>query len=116
MERGELIFGIDENSQPQQKAILTEDKSRQLSSVIQDAMKGKSDTSAMGLDFPYCHPLSLYETIIRIAAGNNQITLDFFAGSGTTGHAVIEANRSDNGKRKFILIEQGEYFDVVTKP
>jgi len=79
-------------------------------------MKGKSDTSAMGLDFPYCHPLSLYETIIRIAAGNNQITLDFFAGSGTTGHAVIEANRSDGGKRKFILIEQGEYFDVVTKP
>jgi len=116
MERGEIIFGTDESSQPQQKAVLTEDKSRQLSSVIQDAMKGKSDTSAMGLDFPYCHPLSLYETIIRIAAGNNQITLDFFAGSGTTGHAVIEANRSDGGKRKFILIEQGEYFDVVTKP
>ena len=116
VERDEIIFGPDETSQPQQKAVLTEDKSRQLSSLIQDAMKGKSDTSSMGLDFPYCHPVSLYETIIRVATDKNQLILDFFAGSGTTGHAVINANRLDAGKRKFILVEQGEYFDVVTKP
>lgn len=42
--------------------------------------------------------------------------LDFFAGSGTTGHAVINLNREDNGKRKYILVEMGEYFDTVTKP
>lgn len=42
----------------------------------------------------------------------------FFAGSGTTGHAVINLNREDgeNGKRKYILCEMGEYFDMVTKP
>jgi adenine-specific DNA-methyltransferase len=47
---------------------------------------------------------------------NNAIALDYFAGSGTTGHAVINLNRADNGKRKYILVEMGEYFDTVTKP
>lgn len=42
--------------------------------------------------------------------------LDYFAGSGTTGHAVINLNRDDQGKRKYILVEQGDYFDTVLKP
>ncbi len=44
------------------------------------------------------------------------LILDYFAGSGTTGDAVIKLNREDNGKRKYILVEQGEYFDTVLKP
>ena len=42
--------------------------------------------------------------------------LDYFAGSGTTGHAVINLNREDGGERKFILVEMGEYFDTVLLP
>ena len=42
--------------------------------------------------------------------------LDFFAGSGTTGHAVIDLNREDGGHRKFILVEMGDYFDTVLLP
>lgn len=42
--------------------------------------------------------------------------LDYFAGSGTTGHATIKLNREDGGKRKYILVEMGAYFDTVTKP
>ncbi|WP_412985619.1 site-specific DNA-methyltransferase [Pontimicrobium sp. IMCC45349] len=42
--------------------------------------------------------------------------IDFFAGSGTTGHSVIDLNRSDNGRRKYFMVEMGNYFDVVTKP
>lgn len=42
--------------------------------------------------------------------------LDYFAGSGTTGHAVINLNREDGGSRKFVLVEQGEYFDSVLVP
>ena len=42
--------------------------------------------------------------------------IDYFAGSGTTGHAVINLNRADQGNRKYILVEQGAYFDTVTKP
>jgi len=44
------------------------------------------------------------------------IVLDFFGGSATTGHAIINLNREDQGKRKFILVEMGEYFNIVTKP
>jgi adenine-specific DNA-methyltransferase len=47
---------------------------------------------------------------------NNSYVLDYFAGSGTTGHAVINLNREDSGTRKYILVEMGEYFDTVLKP
>lgn len=50
------------------------------------------------------------------AKENNRVVLDYFAGSGTTGHAVIELNRQDGGNRRYILVEQGDYFDTVTKP
>lgn len=43
-------------------------------------------------------------------------TLDYFAGSGTTGHAVINLNREDGGKRKYILVEMGDHFDTVLRP
>jgi adenine-specific DNA-methyltransferase len=44
------------------------------------------------------------------------LVVDFFAGSGTTGHAVINLNREDGGRRKYILVEMGEYFDTVLVP
>lgn len=44
------------------------------------------------------------------------ITLDYFAGSGTTAHAVINLNREDDGDRKYILVEMGEYFHTVLLP
>ena len=44
------------------------------------------------------------------------LALDYFAGSGTTAHAIINLNRSDKGTRKYILVEQGHYFDSVTCP
>jgi adenine-specific DNA-methyltransferase len=67
-------------------------------------------------------PKSVYtvEDCIRavnsVQRNKTAIILDYFAGSGTTGHAVLNLNRSDNGNRKYILIEMGEYFDTVTKP
>ena len=66
-------------------------------------------------------PKSLYtaqECIYAVNSVQKQeaTVLDFFAGSGTTGHAVIDLNRKDNGKRKYILIEMGTYFDTVTHP
>lgn len=50
-------------------------------------------------------PLDLIKDLIGIGCDKNDIVLDSFAGSGTTGHAVIELNQEDEGKRKFILIE-----------
>ena len=66
-------------------------------------------------DFPKA--LSLVTDCLRAAnADSYAIVLDFFAGSGTTGHAVINLNREDGGRRKFILVEMGEYFDTVLLP
>ncbi len=51
-----------------------------------------------------------------MSASKSAIYLDYFAGSGTTGHATIKLNREDSGNRKFILVEMGTYFNTVTKP
>ena len=59
-------------------------------------------------------PIGLMERVIRIGKGD--LTLDYFTGSGTTGHAVINLNREDGGQRKFILVEMGDYFDTVLLP
>ncbi len=63
-------------------------------------------------------PKSIYTEMDCISAvtSSKGIILDYFAGSGTTGHAVINLNREDGGKRKYILVEMGNYFDLVTKP
>lgn len=116
IERGEIIFGEDEKTQPRQKVLLSENTSKQLSSVIQNGSKGKSDLAALGLDFPYCHPVSLYKYLISVAASNkNDYVLDYFPGSGTTFHSVLELNK-DESSRKSILIEIEDYVYTIIIP
>lgn len=64
------------------------------------------------------YPKSLYTIvdICKIMADYDGYILDYFAGSGTTAHAVINLNREDGGTRKYILVEMGDYFDTVLKP
>lgn len=66
----------------------------------------------------FSFPKSVYavEDSIKIAAKKSDIVLDYFAGSGTTGHAIININRIPGSQRKYILVEMGGYFDSVTKP
>jgi len=59
---------------------------------------------------------AVYECLESMTYNTNASFLDFFAGSGTTGHATIKFNREDDGKRKYILIEMGDHFDTVLKP
>jgi len=111
-----IIFGKDESIQPQKKKNL--DPKQRMQSIIGDAGRGLNDLNKLGgLNFPYCHPVSLYETLIDGAtAQSNSYVMDHFAGSGTTAHAVINLNRKDQCKRKFILVEVGEQFDTVLLP
>lgn len=60
--------------------------------------------------------VKLLKRIFTIGSNINSLILDYFAGSGTTGHAVINLNREDGGKRKYILVEMGDHFDTVLKP
>lgn len=61
--------------------------------------------------FPYPKPLSLVKGLLEQATQPNDIVLDFFAGSGTTGQAVLELNAEDNGQRRFILCSSTEATD-----
>lgn len=53
-------------------------------------------------------PIALIDRILKISISVNSTVLDFFAGSGTTGHAVMKLNAEDGGKRKFILVTNNE--------
>jgi adenine-specific DNA-methyltransferase len=58
--------------------------------------------------FPYPKPMSLIKGLLSQATKPNDIVLDFFAGSGTTGQAVLELNAEDGGQRRFILCSSTE--------
>lgn len=71
-----------------------------------------------GGDKLFSFPKSLHATLDVLkmfSDGDDDIILDFFVGSGTTAHALLELNKSDNGRRKFVAVEQMDYVENVTK-
>ena len=73
----------------------------------------------IGQQNPFSYPKSIHtvgDAIFAAGVEDDAYCLDFFAGSGTTGHAVINLNREDGGRRKFILVEMADYFDTVLLP
>ncbi len=119
MRNGEILFGKDEQTQPRQKRVLKIGEEKQLSSVIRDGRRGKTDTTRLGLqDFPYSHSVHFYSTLVgaTLSESGRGIALDFFAGSGTTAHAVMNLNREDGGSRKYIMVEMGEHFETILLP
>jgi adenine-specific DNA-methyltransferase len=68
-------------------------------------------------DFDYPKSVYLVRDCLRVCDLLwRDIALDYFAGSGTTGHAIINLNRDDKGHRKYLLVEMGQYFDTVLVP
>jgi adenine-specific DNA-methyltransferase len=61
-------------------------------------------------------PRTVSDNILAMSDARDCKVLDYFGGSGTTGHAVINLNREDGGNRKFILVEMGDHFDSVLLP
>lgn len=69
---------------------------------------------------PFDYPKSIHAVIdaVYIAGGakTNAVVLDYFGGSGTTGHAVIALNRRDGGHRRYVLTEMGHHIDTALLP
>jgi len=65
-------------------------------------------------EFAYPKPVSLLRSLIDLATRKDSVVLDCFAGTGTTGHAVLAANQADGGSRRFVLIEAGNFADEIT--
>jgi adenine-specific DNA-methyltransferase len=123
-ENNQIWFGQDGSSVPRRKTYLSQSEDNAVWSWWTNKEVGhnqeakKESISFLGVlnSFETPKPLRLLKRIIYIASNPSSLILDYFAGSGTTAHAVINLNREDNGKRKYILMEQGEYFDTVLKP
>ena len=73
--------------------------------VNEDAAEELSD---LNINFNFSKPKKLIMKLISLKSDNNSVILDFFAGSGTTGHAVAQLNKEDGGKRKYILCTNNE--------
>ena len=74
-----------------------------------------AELKKLNLDFNYAKPIRLIEYLLTISQmEKDAIVLDSFAGSGTTGHAVLNMNKADGGHRKFILVEMMDYADSIT--
>ncbi|MCR4346281.1 MAG: site-specific DNA-methyltransferase [Sulfuricaulis sp.] len=69
-------------------------------------------------EFSFPKSIHAVEDCVKISVPDNDdaLIVDYFGGSGTTGHAAINLNREDGGKRKYVLVEVGDYFNTVTKP
>ncbi len=81
--------------------------------------KYSNDNSKKDLDkifdskvFEYAKPVELVKKITEISTNNDDFILDFFAGSGTTAHSVMQLNKDDNSNRKFILVQLPELIDI----
>ena len=116
---GRIIFGDNEDKIPELKVYLR-DVTFPLRSVFSlDARKGSNELDRLfgSRDvFKNPKPAELLEHLLPFATAQGGTVLDFFAGSGTTGQAVIRLNREDGGGRRFFLIEMGDHFDQILLP
>ncbi|WP_415497791.1 DNA methyltransferase [Acetobacter orientalis] len=114
-EGGSMEFYLTSNGTVYYKK--TKTSARNIVSVLRNfstTEKMKYTLEGMGLAFSYPKPKELISYLLKIGA--SPIYLDYFAGSGTTAHAVIDLNREDNEDRKYILVEHGQHFETVIKP
>ena len=122
--KGRIVFGKTGEGGPQRKRYLFEAEERgRVSKTWWDDVETTADGTRLLQDlfgetvFTNPKPVSLISRMVQLGTHElNHTILDYFAGSGTTGHAVINLNREDGGKRKFILVEMADYFDTVLVP
>lgn len=117
---GRFWYGTDGNGMPRRKTYLSEKEGRNLwtwwpnSEVghTQEAtkeLKSLFPNGATVFDFP--KPIRLIMRMLSIASKDDDIILDFFSGSATTAHAVMQLNAEDGGNRRFIMVQLPEVCD-----
>ena len=108
LEKNLIIFGADETTQPRRKYLLEENMYENIPSLL---YYGGSDTaflSEIGVPFDTPKVTEVCKEHILSFSGDGDFILDFFSGSATTAHAVMEANAQDGGHRKFIMVQLAE--------
>lgn len=116
---GRIAFGPDETTTPSVITLLFENDGQVMPSVHYSyAQTSAQEFNALFGARVFDNPKNWRDIarLIRYLGDSSSLSLDYFAGSGTTGHAVINLNREDGGNRKFILVEIESYFDRVLLP
>jgi len=108
-----IYYGKNGDSIPSLKVFVSEQKETTPTSILSELGTAKSAgielEDLMGAKiFNYPKPVTLIKHLIKVSSQENSIILDFFAGSGTTGQAVIESNNDDGGDRQFILVTNND--------
>jgi adenine-specific DNA-methyltransferase len=112
LDAGSILFGEDENKIIELK-VYAKDFKDKLSSVNEiDGRLGSYDLRDIFKEstkiFNNPKPLKLLKNLFSFVLNKNDLILDFFAGSGTTSHAILELNKEDGGDRKFICVQLPE--------
>ncbi len=125
VEDNRIWFGNEGNTVPSIKRFLTEVKQGIVPSTlwlrqeVGDNQEAANELKILmdGLFFETPKPTRLIKRILELSANSEEedIILDFFAGSATTAQAVLELNKEDNGNRKFILVQLPEVTDENTE-
>jgi adenine-specific DNA-methyltransferase len=112
-----IYWGEDGNSCPTKKTFLSSSKGRGIRNLWLGEEVGYTQNGTLDLEkimkieasFLYPKPVKLIKRIIKICTKDDSIILDYFAGSGTLGQAVIEYNReNDTSNRRFIMVTNNE--------
>lgn len=108
LEEGLIIFGEDENRQPEKKYLLKENLSEVTPSIYNNGASDETLMKDLNINFPYPKVTSASQYLLKNIHPNPKIILDFFAGSGTTLHATMALNEEDGGNRQCILVTNNE--------
>jgi adenine-specific DNA-methyltransferase len=123
-EEDRVIYGADEKRLWQLKKYLTEVPDPLRSVIDLDTRVGANTLKRLFPEgaqrFKNPKPVELIAQLLTFAGDSDALVLDPFAGSGTTGHAVLRTNKEDGGTRRFIMIEEGtkedRYCRTLTAP
>lgn len=116
---GRIAWGPDETKVPRIKRMLHEVETNVAKSVFSDYSDGEKQTHGLfGRSGVFLAPkhANFVSRFVLHATRSDSTVLDCFGGSGSTAHAVFTANSLDGGKRRYITVEQGDYFNTIIKP
>lgn len=120
VEDNQIWFGVDGNSFPRKKRFLSDVQDGRTPNTLwlseevghnQSATREVRQIFNGGRYFDFPKPVDLIKRCVLLFAKEDDVVLDFFSGSATTAHAVMQLNAEDGGKRKFIMVQLPEVTD-----
>ena len=117
---GRFWYGTDGKGMPRRKTYLAEKQGRNMwtwwpNSDVGHTQEATKEIKSLFADTPtifdFPKPTRLLKRMVSVASQKNDIILDFFSGSATTAHAVMQLNAEDGGNRRFILVQLPELCD-----